>query len=210
LLLAFLVTPAFSQLLSVGVKAGAPLTDAFSTSTDFSHGTRRYVVGGTAEVRLPFRLSIELDALYRRIGFDYSFKSLDLGYFSSRTTADQWDFPLLAKYEILRGRVRPMVDAGPVLRHLSGIDETSNYLTFYPSFTTAVSGSTQSNNSVYLRNRNSPGFSVSGGVSFKWRPLKVCPEIRYTRWGNEAFSSNGFGTLNSNLNQVDVLVGFTL
>lgn len=209
LLLVFTITPAFSQFLSVGIKGGAPLTDAFATTGDFSHGTRRYVVGGTAQVRLPFRFSIELDALYQRIGFDYAFISLDLGRFSSRTTANEWEFPLLAKYEILRWPVHPFVDAGPVLRHLSGINETSNFLTFYPFFSMPISGSTQTDNSVYLRNRNSPGFSFGGGVAFKWSRLKVSPEIRYTRWGDEAFAANSFGNLNSNLNQADVLVGFT-
>jgi opacity protein-like surface antigen len=208
LLLVCVVTPAFSQLLSVGIKAGVPLDDAVSTSDSFTHGTRRYVLGGTVEARLPFRLSIELDALYRRIGFDYAFQSLDLGRFSSRTTANQWDFPLLGKYEILGGPVRPFVDAGPVLRHLSNINEASMQLVFYP-YLVGVFSSMKSNNSIYLRHRNSAGFTAGAGIAANWRRLRASPEIRYTRWGNEAFAANQFGNLNSNLNQVDLLVGLT-
>jgi len=201
-----LVTPAFCQLVSVGVKAGVPLTDAFSSmQSSFTYGTRRYVVGGTAELHLPFRFSVELDALYRRIGFDYRFQSLDIGHFLSRTTANQWDFPLLVKYEVLRGPIRPFVDAGPVLRHLSGITETSSFATFFPFQT----GSTVSNSSLYLRNRNSPGFAIGGGVTAKLFRLRLSPEIRYIRWSNEAFQGeNGGGTINSNLNQLDLMVGF--
>lgn len=194
--------------MSVGVEAGVPIEDAVSTSFNFSHATPRYVVGATAEAHLPFGFSIELNALYRRIGFDYYFQSVDLGTVRSRTTANQWDFPLLAKYEIGSRMVRPFVEAGPVLRHLSGIDELTNSLYFYP-YGTGVPSSIESNNSVYLRNRNSAGFSAGGGVTIKWQRVRISPEIRYTRWANEAFAATTFGNLNSNLNQLDVLVGFT-
>jgi hypothetical protein len=69
-------TPAFPQLISVGVKGGVPLTDpwqvfgAGSLRPQMSYGVRRYVVGPTAEVHLPLHLSFEVDALYRRTGFD--------------------------------------------------------------------------------------------------------------------------------------------
>src|SRR3954468_955496 len=72
---------------SVGVKGGVPLTDAFadrsvrqvigtipnpfgpaqtlSQTIRFSTGSRSFVLGPTLELRMPFGLAVEADALYR-------------------------------------------------------------------------------------------------------------------------------------------------
>ena len=77
-LLALLLTwPVSAQSLSFGVKGGVPLTDAFSTSrgdrVSYASVTHRYTVGPTAEIGLPlYGLSLEMDALYRRIGWNGS------------------------------------------------------------------------------------------------------------------------------------------
>lgn len=206
-LLTLIASSAFCASVSVGVKAGVPLTDAFSAPSSYSFGTRRYLVGGTAEVHLPFRLSIELDALYKRIGYDFAFRSVSAGYVYERTTANQWEFPLLAKYEIAGGPVRPFIDAGPVLRHLSGFHDVYEYRTYFPP----TSGTVTSNNPPLLSNRNSPGFAVGGGVTLKLFRIRVSPEIRYTHWGNEAFGGaleTPHGSLRSVTNQTDLIVGF--
>jgi hypothetical protein len=115
LLALLLSTPAISQIVSAGVKAGAPLEDAFADESNYSltSEARRYLVGGTVEVHLPLRISVELDAIYKRTGFLTYFQSLDIGHSSDRVSANQWEFPLLAKYEILGGPVRPLHTGRP-------------------------------------------------------------------------------------------------
>jgi len=203
--------PAFAQIVSVGIKAGSPVGGAVPNNPEFSLKSLQhsYLLGATAEIHFPLRLSVEVDAIYKRTGF-----STDSGYlsysFSNRVTANQWEFPVLAKYEITGERLRPFVDAGPVLRHISGITDffTSTYTTPYPIFPVSYTSSTTSNNSPYLQNRNSPGFVVGAGVTLKAFHVRISPEYRYTRWGTAAFGSSGLGLTISNPNQQDLMVGF--
>jgi hypothetical protein len=63
---------AFSQPFGAGVKLGVPFTDfvdkaSSGTLSDFSH-PKRYIFGLSGELRLPFGLGVEVDALYRRMG----------------------------------------------------------------------------------------------------------------------------------------------
>ena len=101
--------PAGAQFLSVGLKAGVPLNDAFSNDGFPGSDTKRYIIGPEVEVRLPFRLGVEFDALYRR-------------YSVSGTSASEWQFPILLKYHF-KGvpLVHPFVDGGPVFNHVSDI-----------------------------------------------------------------------------------------
>ncbi len=210
LLVVLTTTAMFSQSASIGVKVGVPLGNAFDPSAvdGLTSNARRYLIGGTVELHLPLRVSLELDAIYKRTGYSTFFQSTDIGRFSSNTAANQWEFPLLAKYEILSGPIRPFVDAGPVLRHLSGLAESSTYLTYFP--VPGTSGSTTTNNPPDLRHRNTPGVVFGAGVTFKFLHLRISPEARYTHW-----LTNTFETVNqppaaiSNPNQADLLVGIT-
>ncbi|MEZ5352589.1 MAG: hypothetical protein R2762_08125 [Bryobacteraceae bacterium] len=63
LLAASALAPA--QNLSVGLRAGAPVLDAFDTvETRFKSIPHRYTFGPTFEVRLPANLGITFDILY--------------------------------------------------------------------------------------------------------------------------------------------------
>jgi hypothetical protein len=62
------------------------------------------------------------------------------------------------------------------------------------------------------------GYVGGAGVEFQAKWLRVEPEIRYTRWGDQHFiTSSGISTAGvtnpsafaSNQNQVEFLVGFT-
>jgi hypothetical protein len=204
-----MAAPALAQIFSLGAKVGTPLGDAFinTSGSGLTSGARRYLVGATAEVHLPLRLSIELDAIYKETGFSTYFESSGIGRFSYRVTANQWEFPLLAKYEIPASRhLRPFVDAGPVLRHLTGIADSYTYLEYFPVYS---SGSISTNNSPYLQHRNSPGFVIGGGLMVKLLHIRISPELRYTRWGSNAFNLLSAGAPTSNPNQEDFLVGVT-
>jgi hypothetical protein len=87
---------ASAQLISVGALGGVHLTDVFN----YDDESRRYVVGGSVEVRLPAGFAIEADALYQRIGDTSTlFAFLPPPFFSiSRERGNDWEFPLYAKY----------------------------------------------------------------------------------------------------------------
>lgn len=191
----FIAVPGYGQLLSFGIKAGVPLTDAynagFSGYLSTTSYNRQYIIGPTVEVHLPFRLSFEADALYRRNGFDLVSTNLpiyNLPPTYARDIINDWQFPLLAKYELTSGPLRPFVDAGLTYRHVS---------------TSGTSPSTPANPST-------AGFTVGGGVSLHAFILRLSPEIRYTHWASEPFSLSNFsGILRSTDNQADILLGLT-
>src|SRR6516225_6844770 len=73
LLLIAVASTAFAQPFSVGVKAGLPLRDFFRVVNTGTFGyfstSDRYIVAPMAELRLPFGLGVEFDALYRHLQF---------------------------------------------------------------------------------------------------------------------------------------------
>jgi hypothetical protein len=98
-----------AQPFSFGIRAGTPLDEAFVNEGGknlFSHDTQRLVIGPTVELRLPFHLGLEADALYRRynIGGD----------------VNHWEFPILVKYRFSGAPlIHPYVAAGPSFNHVS-------------------------------------------------------------------------------------------
>ena len=80
--------PAWAEILSIGVKGGVPLTDAFNTarsgSLSYFSETKRYTVGPTVELHLPLRFSIELDALYTRLNYG-SNNATEEGFLATQT-----------------------------------------------------------------------------------------------------------------------------
>ena len=184
--------PALAQSFSVGVKAGVPITDAYS-ATAFSNGNSgtydgRYLIGPTAEIHFPLNLSLEVDALYRRNGVTA------IGEVNGKSTVNDWQFPFLGKYELKRGVIRPFVDAGLVYRHLSGTALFS--FSYPPSSSTVLSSSP-----------NLAGFAGGGGITLKILKFRLSPEVRYTHWLNASGASLTAASVNSN--QAELLVGFT-
>ena len=111
--------PAYSQFISVGVKAGVPLNDAYVNAGQGQFPqfgtTNRYLIGPEVDINLPFHLGVEADALYRR-------------YKLGGSGVNEWEFPILLKYRF-KGveALHPFVDAGPVFNHVSQIASvTSN------------------------------------------------------------------------------------
>lgn len=111
---------ASGQSLVVGVKGGLPLTQAVNVGRrvagqDVSVSTARYTVGPMVELRLPFGLGIEFDALIKR--FDQSAGA------ETRTDTSM-EFPLLLKYRGSGPGVRPYVEGGVTHQRLSGVRTT--------------------------------------------------------------------------------------
>jgi opacity protein-like surface antigen len=187
--------------ISFGVKGGVPLNDAFHAVTNgniqYVSNTKRYTVGPELDINLPFGLAIEVDALYRRLGFDSS--AITVGNIvNGATTANAWDFPLLLKWRFGSGSVKPYVSAGPTFRNLTHIDER----------VTGFFSTPGSPSSSELRDSFNTGATIAGGLQFGAAGIKVSPEVRYIRWGWDNFRSPSTA-FRSNRDQVDFLLGIT-
>lgn len=184
---------AFAQFpLSVGVKGGIGLTDAFSNttvpqlngSTNFFSGSKDYVVGPMIELRLPLHFAIEADALYRPLNLTTATTSTVSPGFKTSETYNEWEFPLLLKYRFHSGPIQPYVEAGPSWRTVS-----------FPSAFNQLS---------------TAGFTAGGGVEFHALHVRIAPEVRYTRWGSDTGAqTSSFVSPASNLNQAELLVGIS-
>lgn len=196
---------AFSQPFSFGVRGGVPLTDFVSAASagrfSFTSSTNRYIIGPTVELRLPFGLGVEFNALYRRLHYDGQSLSIDT-FSTSRTTGNLWEFPLLLKYRFPTRIVRPYLDAGVAWDSLSGLEQTVT-TTFVPTRTS----STTTSNPPELQHNTTIGFVAGIGLDIHIL-LHISPEIRYTRW-NSRNISDAVGLLQSKQDQAEFLVGIT-
>lgn len=128
LLLFALAACAHGQDFRFGVKGGVPATTYFETgevavrggTLAHSAATRRYTVGATAEWRLKPRFGLELDALYKRIGYvqtentSVSGVTIDSAF---EVNGHSFDFPVLAKFRS-EGLVSPYAAGGFTLRYM--------------------------------------------------------------------------------------------
>jgi hypothetical protein len=103
-----------AQPIGAGIKLGVPFTDAFqSISTQsFQASPQHFIVGPYVEVRLPAKLSIEVDALHR--AFDFSLAGVGLN-------SGQWEFPVVVKHRFLPGPLKPYFEAGIAFSKLSDV-----------------------------------------------------------------------------------------
>jgi hypothetical protein len=117
--------------------------------------------------------------------------------------------------------VRPYVAGGIAWDRLSGLTQTITQ-TVIP---TGVTSTSRTSNPAELGHKTVTGFVASFGVDFHLLFLDISPEIRYTRWGSQHFGTPVFvviptvpgvglfntlpGTIQSNRNQAEFLVGFT-
>jgi opacity protein-like surface antigen len=203
LLLVGLVSCSLSaQIVSVGVKGGVPINDALDAvqgpGSVYAVTNHPYLVGGTVQLNLPARFSIEVDGLYRRLGYENQVPIFvtgvpNPGAVTTRTTANSWEFPVLGKYAFLPGPIRPFVDAGANFRHIMGAEQTGGQ----------VAGVAE------LAHDFTTGFTFGGGVELKIAKIRISPELRYTHWGSESFRDPVNSLLHTNLNQGDFMLGIT-
>ncbi|HTT63557.1 MAG TPA: outer membrane beta-barrel protein [Bryobacteraceae bacterium] len=191
--------PVLAQPFTAGIKAGVPLTDFLNAAGggafNYSAPTQRYIIGGEAEVRLPFGFGVEFDALYRRLRYTGSGNLVDV-FATVNGTASNWEFPLLLKYRFRVPLARPFVDAGVAWDTLTGVNESIS-----------VTGPFQQSTSN-VKHNTTTGIVLGAGVDIHAIFLHISPEIRFTRWNSEQISDST-GLLHSNQNQAEFLVGFT-
>ncbi len=103
--------------------------------------------------------AVEISAVHRTIGFD-SYNEFTDGTRSPwfRSNIGTWQFPILAKYTLPRGRVRPVIEAGPSFR--------------------AARNKAGTEPSPF-------GITVGAGAEIRLQKLTIAPVLRFTHWGGE-------------------------
>jgi hypothetical protein len=214
ILLAILVTkvPANGQLLSFGIKAGGEI----STGLDFEgmpfavSEAKPYTFGPAVEFRLPFKLAVEVDALYNRTGYRGDLCRFTYCWAQVGRT-NVFAFPALLKYRLFRGPLSPYVAGGPAYRHVGGPSGTVLNWRTGPAFPGEVVDTTVQRTSLTGPGSDGAGVVVGGGLEIKLGILKLSPEYRFTHWNNRAWgvtgSGDGYYFNGSSPNQHEILLG---
>lgn len=156
---ALAATMAAAQNFGYGVRGGVPLTDFLEAEsktgalTNVVKGRGNVIIGPMVELRLPFGLGVEANALYRRWNAE--------GIFSSGSQST-WEYPIYGKLRIPGIVVRPYVGGGLNFQRLGDL---KNLL-----------GGTVADSSRR-------GFLGAGGLEIKVPYVRISPEVRFTRWG---------------------------
>jgi hypothetical protein len=196
----------FAQPVSFGVVGGVPITDAFDTlrgnTASYATNTHRYEVGPAFQVHLPLRFTVEVDGIYKRLGYQFN-AATPTTRTTAATVSNSWEFPVLVKFEFTPGPIRPFVDAGISFRHISGVKEVRQIVTI-PA---GAVGVTTLTNPPEFQKATDEGLVFGVGVAFKLGHVRIGPELRYTRWGSENFEDPVSSLLHTNRNQGDFLIG---
>jgi hypothetical protein len=161
--------PLLPQHLIIGAKAGLRLTG--DTPQYLVSNSKRYIVGPSVDLELPFNFAFEANALYSRLGNTLYIPSV-ANEFYIRTIADSWTFPLLVKYRLPLERAQPFLSVGFAPRHASGKISTIHYGYYPGDVTFSLTGwDARDHASVF-----------GGGLEARFWHLRFAPEIRYLRW----------------------------
>jgi hypothetical protein len=217
-----------------GVEAGVPLTDTLSSSSfsseivsgtlfdissdRYNSKTKQLLIGPTFRVDLVRGLGLEFDALYQRIDYDFTTFNSSPGVFNQtfqQTTANKWEFPLLVQYSFPVRKLKPFVEAGPSILHITPTRSSITATSSTPPSPTVSSETGQTGTWA--------GFTTGGGVDVHWSRFHVRPEVRYSRWfspttgpitavlalyPDAAFTPSPEG-IHLNQNEVSFLLGLT-
>ncbi|MBM3726462.1 MAG: hypothetical protein FJW40_13670 [Acidobacteria bacterium] len=168
----------FSGGLIGGVGLSEPVTG-------FKAKSNNYIVGGTTEIGLPAGLAIEGDLLFKRLGSVF-YSAGGTGPVRE-AKAYAVDVPILGKLYLGRHLLlaRPYVAGGITLRRLFGTSESSGAPPTFsirplPSF-------------VFRRadvSETFRGTTFAAGIRINALVLKISPEIRITKWGDQGLPIN--------------------
>jgi hypothetical protein len=176
-----LVACPLAAQLHVGVKAGVPLTDVTETvgAPALTNLPSRWALGLMVDVDLPLGLGVEVDALYRRVGYEGPAGpgTLPRTEETREFTAGLWDFPVIGKYRFRGIPAQPYLGAGWSRRKLGDLLRIGS---------------------------GADGVVLAAGLRIN-AVLKISPELRYTRWTGQDVQP-GFRAAR---NQAELLVGFS-
>jgi hypothetical protein len=217
----FLAASSYAQLpISIGVKGGVGLTDAFQSTTVTGISTfvinpgagvatitntlhtysnsKDYIVGPFVELHLPFGFGAEFDGLYRPLNLAVSSAPSNGQNSSASQSFGSWEVSALGKYRFRHVPVlKPFLFVGPSFRITAS---NSN-------------GSLVSPNGINFL--STAGISVGGGLELKLLFLRIAPELRYIHWGSDSSTTfpsftSPSALFRSNQNQVELLLGISL
>ncbi len=185
---ALAVLPALAaDAVSVGVKAGIPVTDIVRTAGQiggrpFKADVRRFTVGPVVNIRLPKGFGLEAGAMYKR--FDQQAGQiqitggpttpLQMENLPYSATGQSWEFPVLGQYRAGRGTVRPYLEAGVSFNSLRDV-----FAPFRLSITSPQTATFRPGGSSESRT----GFVAGAGLEFKLPFARLSPGVRFTRYG---------------------------
>jgi hypothetical protein len=201
--------------LRFGIKAGVPLTHYFETGStrglrgdhEYSAATRRYTVGLTTEWRLPGRTALQIDALYKRMGYVSIASSLSGSDFVTAAfdvKGNSFDFPITAFFPV--PRVRSLfAGAGGVLRYVQPTDTRGERVA--RDITGLASNPAprveRITEAAELQKRIYHGFTAAIHADIAAGRATIQPEFRYTRWTSNLRNS----LLHFAPNQAEALLG---
>lgn len=191
------VSSAFAQHISVGIKAGVPLTDLVRTGSGTGSGdvppstqTKHYTIGPVVDIGLPHGFGVEFGAMYKR--FDQQSLAVtttgfiiideETSYPIQQTAGisavgQSWEFPLAVQYRFFKSAIHPYVEGGVSLNHLSNVYTVQQ--TPYPRLPQLPFTIEHMRSSL---TRVGPLFGI--GVDIKLHGIHVTPGLRYTRYTN--------------------------
>ena len=184
-----------AQTVSLGLRAGIPITPVLTASGSQQASAPRYTIGPLIEVHLWRGAALGGDFLLDR-------SELASSAGSRRAEIWRWEAPATFVYRF-RGPLRPIIRTGVSLNrvfHISGATECARG-PFGEQFY-CLEGSPLAE----LRHRGTFGFVLGGGFRRKFTKLWLEPEVRVTRWIDRNFGVRD-SAVRSNLNQIGFLLG---
>ncbi len=199
----FFLTPvAWGQRPAFGLKLGWPATDVFRTESwpggKYEGASGRWVLGPVFELMLPWRFSLEADLLHRSV----EYRSQGPGE-SLATTGRVWCFPLMARWRLSERWVAPVVGGGITWRRFTGLRQTG---TETPGTLPRQPVAVNRREPRELVDRTSRGYVFALGLEGNLLGPRLIPELRYTRWRNDAFRTMHGSSLTGR-NQFEFILG---
>ena len=184
---------ASSQTLLLGGKIAGQTTTipTKDSSPDVAHEDR-FVFGPMAEVRLPYRFSIEVDGLYKRkLNYTHTIGMFLPGRVQLRSethdvTAHSWEIPVIIKWHPLNHSIRPFVGGGFSSRHVSGTTHIFGTVSSFAGIPPSTFDS--QTNEGDLVHPWTYGITADAGVDFRAGIFHFQPEVRYTLWQSSPFN----------------------
>ena len=201
LLLAWSTFSLRAQTLAAGVKGGVRLTDDLDTYWATSE-SKRYAVGPMVTVGFGHGFSVEVDALYRRVGYRTLNSDILGGSTTSRARGNSWEFPMVLRKRFV-GPFYGIAGYAPRMIHGSEHTDVLQVVALDPRLMTHVEfdfpGLWDTTH----------GIVAGGGMERRIGRLRIAPEVRYVFWNKpavEEYGSRGFAIVSSQ-HQVDVMIG---
>jgi hypothetical protein len=186
----------FAQGVSLGLRAGVPITPMLTSDGQQQVSGQRYTIGALIEVRWWRGAGVGADFLLNRTGLAISPAG------SRRAEVWRWEAPISIIYHF-RAPTEPFARVGVSFNRvfdISGAVECGRG-PFGEQFYCL-----QGSSLVELRHRGTFGFVAGGGLRFRAGKVSLEPEVRLTHWIDRNFGVRD-SDVRSNLNQIGLLLG---